>query len=208
MDRSAPLSLLVNVDLRTLRQIRHSMRTYVRDGGGSCSCAVPPSDRAASTLDGRGRRARAPEPAARGCATARAPLCRPGLAEVREGGAAVARAIPGRGGHRGFSTSLRSQRVSPKASPELARPAPPVPSGHRLDRGGHDVESSGGALERAARSRWCSGCRAGSRWICWRGRRGSRPGGSPAGARSSSRLAVSASGGAPPELFPRTRAHA
>jgi len=70
--------------------------------GNICSCPrssrsrpLPPCDRAPSTL-GRWRRPRAAEPPARGRAAARASLRGARIAEVREGGDAVARAVPDR----------------------------------------------------------------------------------------------------------------
>ena len=69
-----------------------AMGTYVLDRPASRARPLPPSDRAPSTLARRGRCPRAPEPAARGRPPARPSLRRARIAEVREGGDAVARA--------------------------------------------------------------------------------------------------------------------
>jgi hypothetical protein len=67
--------------------------TYVRDRSAERSRSLPQGDRATGAVASRGRRTRAAEPAARGRAAARPPLRGAGIAEVRDGGDAVARAL-------------------------------------------------------------------------------------------------------------------
>ena len=61
-----------------------------------CARSLPPSNRTPSPLGGRRRRTRAAEPPARGRTPARPSLRRARIAEVREGRAALARALPDR----------------------------------------------------------------------------------------------------------------